>query len=183
MTDSHDSDQSPPKDDVATRKPIGRSVISAIVVCLFAGGIIYSLVSRSDREIGPPPAKEEIAEEVPTRQSPEARWHLNDYVGSEKCAECHAEIAETFAEHPMANTLATVAEASPIEVIKNDASEFEAFGRQYRVERDGDRMIHTEFMTDDDDQTIYEQSEEVHFAVGSGNERSHIHDQSRWSDV
>ena len=68
----------------------------------------------------------------------------------------------------MANTLASVADASPIEVIEDDSTEFEAQGCRYRVERLGDRMIHTEFMTDAAGKLVYEQSVEVQYAVGSG---------------
>ncbi|MEO1999433.1 MAG: cytochrome c3 family protein [Planctomycetaceae bacterium] len=68
----------------------------------------------------------------------------------------------------MANTLASVADASPIEVIADASTEFEDQGCRYRVERLGDRLIHTEFMTDADGKLVYEQSEDVHYAVGSG---------------
>ncbi|MCA9025517.1 MAG: hypothetical protein KDA86_09925 [Planctomycetaceae bacterium] len=101
-------------------------------------------------------------------EQPEDRWQPGDFVGSQKCAECHSEIAETFSEHPMANTLAAIADDSQIEVVEGDASEFEAHGCKHRVERDGDRMIHAEFMTDSEGKLVYEQSEEVHYAVGSG---------------
>lgn len=70
--------------------------------------------------------------------------------------------------HPMANTLAAVAEASAIEVVDGDAAEFETQGCRYRVERRGERMIHTEFMTDDAGEIVYAQPVEVNYAVGSG---------------
>ncbi len=77
----------------------------------------------------------------------------------------------------MSNTLAAVADASPIEVVDGDSAEFEAQGCRYRVERLGDRMIHTEFMTDNAGKLLYEQSVEVQYAVGSGrNARTYLID-------
>ena len=170
MSDQPNSNQVPStaEDQQTNRRSIAPYVVGAIFVCLVVGGVFYAVSSRTKRPDEAEPPETTVAQQADVPASPEERWRLNDYVGSSKCAECHAAIAETFAAHPMANTLATVADASPIEMVEDDASEFEAFGRQYRVERDGDRMIHTEFMTDEDGEAIYEQSEEVHFAVGSG---------------
>jgi hypothetical protein len=100
--------------------------------------------------------------------SPDSRWLASEYVGSQRCSECHSDIAETYAAHPMAQTLATVADASAIETVEGDASEFEALGCRYRVDRLNDRMIHTEFMTDATGNLVYEQSVDVHYSVGSG---------------
>ena len=155
--------------------PADRFVTGAIIVALIAGVLAYSMTDRTERPAEP--AKQAVAPAEPQVEEPRVRWHLDEYVGSQKCAECHAEIAETFAQHPMANTLASVASASSLEVIEGDSTEFEAQGRRYRVRRDGDRMIHTELMTDADGNPIYEQSQEVHYAVGSGtNAKTYVFD-------
>lgn len=177
MSDHPTSADSLPQasEQIRKRSSVGMTIFGVSLLCLIVGGVAYTLATRSEEPVEP-------AAEVPTvvkleeaPKSPEERWRLNDYVGSQKCAECHSEIARTFSGHPMANTLATAADASPIEVVENDTTEFETLGRQYRVERDGDRMIHTEFMTDDSGELIYEQSEEVHYAVGSGvNARTYV---------
>jgi Tfp pilus assembly protein PilF len=152
-----------------------RYVIGAAVVCLLAGVVVYALKSPP----APQPRQDEpsvVQQDLP-REEPEDRWKPDEFVGSQKCAECHSELAKTFAAHPMANTLALVADAPPIEVIEGGAAEFEAQGRRYRVAREGDRMIHTEFMMDDAGQPIYEQSEEVRYVTGSGtNARTYLID-------
>lgn len=91
-----------------------------------------------------------------------------EYVGSETCATCHPVIAATYAEHPMANALTRVADASPIEDYKPQGARFEAQGAGYRVEKRGDQVVHAEYVTDAAAGTVYDQEVEVHYAVGSG---------------
>ncbi|MCA9108954.1 MAG: hypothetical protein KDA52_03315 [Planctomycetaceae bacterium] len=146
-----------------------------IIVCVLTAAFVYLRMSQSMAEPHLEEQNVDIVDVAPA--DPFDRWHLSEFVGSEKCSECHSEIAETYARHPMASTLALVADASPIEVIENDSPGFEALGCRYRVERDGDRMIHSEFMTDADGKLVFDQSEEVHYAVGSGmNARTYLID-------
>jgi Flp pilus assembly protein TadD len=91
-----------------------------------------------------------------------------DYVGSKKCAECHKDIADIYETHPMAHSISPVAEASPIENYEDDDSSFAAVGRNYRVERRQQTVIHHESMTDFTGRPLYDQGVEVHFAIGSG---------------
>jgi len=157
------------------RRSFGWYAVGVALLGVVAGIAAYM------RKPSPEPAPRSIEETVAQQDVPQAaaeeRWRADEYVGSQKCGECHAEIARSFAAHPMANTLARVADASRIEVVEGDTAEFETQGRRYRVERDGDRMIHTEFMTDAAGQPIYEQAEEVQYAVGSGtNARTYLID-------
>lgn len=111
------------------------------------------------------------------RRKPERQWHPSEYVGSQACADCHAEIAETYVRHPMALTMAAVADAEPIEVVEGDAVEFESQGRSYRVERPEGRLVHTEFMKDAEGNSVYEQAVDVQWSVGSGvNARTYLID-------
>lgn len=118
------------------------------------------------------------ADAMQTTEVPkEDRWRSGDFVGSRKCAECHAEIAQMYSDHPMAKTLALAADAAPIENVESGAAEFEAQGCSYRVERVGDRMIHTEYMNDPSGNPLYKQSVDVQYAVGSGmNARTYVID-------
>ncbi|MEO2034931.1 MAG: multiheme c-type cytochrome [Planctomycetaceae bacterium] len=159
----------------AKQRSVRRFVSGATIVLLLAGTMVYTLTSRPELE--PQPTEQTVAQQDVAQEEPKDRWKSSEFVGSQKCSECHFDIAETYAGHPMANTLASVADASPIEVIEDDTTEFEAQGCRYRVERLGDRMIHTEFMTDADGKLVYEQSEDVHYAVGSGtNARTYLID-------
>jgi hypothetical protein len=156
-------------------RSFGRYALGVAIVCLLAGVVVYTLKSPPEPE--PQPVEPTVAQQNLPQEEPEDRWQPSEFVGSQKCSECHSEIAKTYASHPMANTLASVADAAPIEVTEGDAAQFETQGRRYRVAREGDRMIHTEFMTDDAGQPIYEQSEEVRYSVGSGtNARTYLID-------
>ena len=89
------------------------------------------------------------------------------FTGSTVCAECHAEIAEKFARHPMGRSFARVADAAPIEKYEN--SEFAPPGpRRYRVEKDGEQVFHHERMVDSAGDDIYDQSVPISYALGSG---------------
>ncbi len=177
MSDQRKSDRSARQSirEPDRQRSVRQSVVSATIVLLLAGAAVYMLAFRT--EPAPPPTERIVQPRELATAEPEDRWQSNEFVGSQTCGECHSDIAETYSEHPMANTLASVADASPIEVIEDDSTEFETQGCRYRVERSGDRMIHTEFMTDADDKLVYEQSEDVHFAVGSGrNARTYLID-------
>ena len=128
------------------RRSVRRFAVGAAIVVALAGAAIYALNVR-EKPAPPSPAPIDTPPTVATVE-PEPGPPANAYVGSQVCAECHAEIAETYAAHPMANTLATVADATPIEVLAERRAEFEAQGCRYRVQRVGERMVHTEFMTD-----------------------------------
>ncbi|MFO0871457.1 MAG: tetratricopeptide repeat protein [Pirellulales bacterium] len=99
-----------------------------------------------------------------SRKLPPAR---QGFVGSAVCAECHAEIAEKYARHPMARSLTPVAMASPIE--NYDQTQFSPSGpRSYRVEKTDQGIFHVESMTDLNGEQLYEQKVPVKYAVGSG---------------
>jgi hypothetical protein len=90
-----------------------------------------------------------------------------DFAGSESCRECHAAISDLYATHPMGRSMGDIASVDTIEQYPSGPIDIPG-KRRYRVEREGDRVTHHEFMVDDDGEMIYDQGEEVTFAVGSG---------------
>jgi len=88
------------------------------------------------------------------------------YVGSRSCAVCHAEIAEQYSGHSMAQSLATMADARVIEDYVQNTT-FSKGGCEYRVEQGDDGIYHHETLTDAEGQ-VYDQRVEVHYMVGSG---------------
>src|SRR5262249_21162252 len=69
----------------------------------------------------------------------------SDFVGSGACKGCHREIAGSFAAHPMRRSLASIAEAVPIEDYLTTM--FAPPGpRRYRIERRDERVWHHEEM-------------------------------------
>ncbi|MCO6456908.1 MAG: tetratricopeptide repeat protein [Pirellulaceae bacterium] len=89
------------------------------------------------------------------------------YVGSAACAECHAEIASRYAEHPMGQSLARIGDERPIEDYAHPSFSPDQ-RRQYLVERRGDEVFHHERLADPHGEWIYDQAEQVNYVLGSG---------------
>lgn len=91
------------------------------------------------------------------------------YVGDQACQRCHANYNESYHGHPMGRSLAPVAEAERIERFDAAArNPFSVGGFRYSARRDGERMFHTEERVNAEGQVVVERTEEVHYAVGSG---------------
>ena len=92
-----------------------------------------------------------------------------DYVGSEACGKCHAELLASYRGHPMGRSLSRLPEAKPLETLEGDATRFHPPGaRSYWVEKKGDSLLHHEILVDLAGETVYDQAEPVRFALGSG---------------
>ncbi|MEZ6107887.1 MAG: hypothetical protein R3B96_17675 [Pirellulaceae bacterium] len=95
----------------------------------------------------------------------------SEFVGSDSCRECHAEICDRYQAHPMAQAMCLASsEAETIEDYAAGEVGFTTAGHlRYEVRRSGDDVWHTEQKLTDDDQSVkWEQSEPVLFAMGSG---------------
>ena len=95
------------------------------------------------------------------------------YVGDEKCSECHKEIELTYREHPMGRSMVPVAAlegSQPYDAEHHNP--FEAFGIQFRVDPRGDRVFHRQTQLNEDGEPIYDFAQEVDYVVGSG-QRGH----------
>ena len=100
------------------------------------------------------------------------------YVGDDRCAECHEEIARSYRRHPMANSLTPIASLAPRQSYGADRhNPFEAFQSCFLVERVGDGVRHRQTRLGDGRKPIYESEMDVHYAVGSG-----VHGYSYLSD-
>src|SRR5262245_25662162 len=79
------------------------------------------------------------------------------YVGDAKCAECHDDIARTYSRHPMGRSTVPVARfTGELPTDPAHHNPFEAFGIQFRVDRQGDRVFHRQTRPDSDGKPIYE---------------------------
>ncbi len=86
------------------------------------------------------------------------------YLGDEACARCHAEIARTYREHPMGQSMSTVAGAQP----EANGVVFEFDDLVYSVlHRDG-RVFHRESRRDPQGRTVATTEAEVRYVLGSG---------------
>lgn len=140
--------------------------IAAVVLLLGVGGSFWALGrSPVDRE---KPADDRAsittAAATPTAYVPPSS---EGYLGSAKCAECHAEIAETYKTHPMAHSIVRVESVLDGDLARAD---MRVDGKQwvYDVEIADGGMRHHEKMFDADGQLIYDQAVPMHYVVGSG---------------
>lgn len=99
-------------------------------------------------------------------ESPYAPQDLDQFVGSSRCAACHAELAAAYRTHPMANSISKV---SALPAGSEQASLIvPGVTRQYKVEmRDGEMWHHDE-MFDAEGKSIFAQAVRMDYIVGSG---------------
>ena len=126
-----------------------RSLLLALIpLALAGGGLLWLQLRQPD----PNPARlgPEKGEPVASQHPGEAAnlWKLQlpgpltgEFVGSEACRACHAEIVEQYSKTGMGRSFAMVSDASPLEA--KAAPEFTAAGRRYRVQTDGTAVAHT----------------------------------------
>jgi tetratricopeptide (TPR) repeat protein len=95
------------------------------------------------------------------------------YVGDQVCGQCHVSEAHKYRRHPMGRSLAPVARVASSQKYDRTAhNPFEALAFEYRVEPQGDRVVHKEIIRTPDGQAACETAAEVRFVIGSG---SHAH--------
>lgn len=109
------------------------------------------------------------ADAVADRDSPHAK-----YLGSQACAECHADICESYQSHPMSHSMSLANEA-PSEQSYAEAGEFFApreaeldLRMAYDVERTSDEVLHCERADDLEGNLLCSRKVPVQYAVGSG---------------
>lgn len=90
------------------------------------------------------------------------------YVADEHCGKCHADIAASYAEHPMGRSLFPVAQAPVPPIGAREKNPFEAFGSLFRVEYEGDQVRHIRTRKGVDGRPAAAQSWDVHYVIGSG---------------
>jgi predicted CXXCH cytochrome family protein len=90
------------------------------------------------------------------------------YVGDAKCAECHLDLARSYALHPMGHSTVPIREhAGKMPYDREHRNPFDARGVRLWIERDGDRVWHHSAQIEDG-QPLWENRQEVFYVVGSG---------------
>ncbi len=149
------------------RSGLARGVV--VVAALVAVAAVVFFLTRdgtdsfsSSRKPGGP-----IAVAQPASRPPARRPADESYVGSAKCAECHDEIAETYAEHTMSYSIAEVPDDRGVETVEE--AELRPGGVcVYRVRKDEKGWWHAEAAIDEKGEQIYEQWFPISLAIGSG---------------
>jgi hypothetical protein len=132
-------------------------VVWALAAIVIGAGVWLAMKLRRDTYDAAPPAVAGRTFQPPT-----------GYVGSKACAECHSEIAESYAQtHSMSRSAAAIAEATKVEE-HSQPSFASPDGRVYRIEEREGSVFHHETMFDRVGEPIYDQAEEITCVIGSG---------------
>jgi hypothetical protein len=90
------------------------------------------------------------------------------YVPDGQCAECHADIAASYAGHPMARSLMPVAQGPAHPAGQAQNNPFDALGSRFLVRDDGDRLRHVRMRLSPAGAPAAELDWDVHYVIGSG---------------
>ncbi|MGE0605904.1 MAG: hypothetical protein AB7O62_02175 [Pirellulales bacterium] len=90
------------------------------------------------------------------------------FVGSAACAECHAEICQSYAATPMGRAMSLASSAAGGERYDGRAEFTTAGGRKYLVERKNEGVWHHEMQIDEQGEVLFDQAMPVKYSLGSG---------------
>jgi hypothetical protein len=149
--------------------------VAAIAALVIVGGVVIWLSHVVRDETAP--QRDSMRESRPDVVSVEKPAAVStDFVGSQKCRECHHDVWKQYQTHPMSHSMGVVSDAAAPEDYERKTA-FTAGQNRYRVERTEQGVRHHEIAADYAGKTIYDQAVDVHYAVGSGTHgRSYIID-------
>ena len=140
----------------------------AVALALVAAGLLAPFAWRRGRDGNDQAVRSRLAVEVAppivSDAFPNTRPDVS-YVGDRACADCHAEIAASFAQHSMGRSLAAVDVGSA--TAPPDAT-FEADGLEYAIEHRDGAVVHSETRRGADGAVVARIEAEVRYALGSG---------------
>ncbi len=90
------------------------------------------------------------------------------YVPEERCADCHADKARSFAEHPMGRSLLPANQMPPLPEDARHDNPFEALASRFQVVHEAGRVWHRRALLDPAGRPLVEQAWPVDYAIGSG---------------
>ena len=101
------------------------------------------------------------------------------YVGSQSCAECHADISKTFSHVAMGRSLYKPTATNIVEDYTSAPEFYHAASQQYfRMTHEGEKIFQVRYQKSPDGKPINELRSEVNYVVGSGNHaRSYLHEE------
>jgi Tfp pilus assembly protein PilF len=92
-----------------------------------------------------------------------------DFVGDQKCSECHQEKALSYQQHPMGRSLLPISQIASVQRYESETNNpFGALGVLFQVERQRETAVHRQIGRDDKGQTVFESSDTVDYVLGSG---------------
>jgi hypothetical protein len=148
-----------------------------LLVCVAGLALLAGLGALAARLVpwrtgGPPGRPAGTGEPDPRRAYAGPYRNVNPdvrYVGDAQCVGCHEGIAASYARHPMARSLVPAADLAGRQHYGPDThNPFDALGRRFRAEREGDRVWHRQAVLDEAGKPLAELAQEVRWVIGSG---------------
>lgn len=151
------SDQRNPQEAAERRRIMITAAVMLLVLVGGAAGSIYYFLQMQGG-----------SDEAAAHQQEAVERPQEEFVGSAKCAECHADIAKQYADSRKAQSVTTLADARKIENYQAGVLPGKPFS--YRVEQTEDGVKHHEFVTG-----VYDLAKPINYVLGSGErQRSYI---------
>ena len=128
--------------------------------------------SKSSASAAGSSGKESVGAVVARNRVP--RQFHGTHIGSDACRDCHSEISEKYATHPMSRSLALTNNASPLEDytehtrFRSIKSAFFTSILEYQIKRDETGVHHEELVFDEAGKQIGQLSLAAEYSVGSG---------------
>lgn len=151
---------------VNRRARVTTPVLYAIGAVALLSVVVTVVVRFSpDADVSRPPASDTInaGPSIKRAIAPDS-----SYIGSQECADCHAEIYTRYMASPMARTLRAITDSESTEDDSEQPSFKSSGRREYAVEKRDDRVVHREVRRDDEGQVIYDRAVPVDYVIGSG---------------
>ena len=146
-------------------------IATTVIAALLLIAIVWNFILKEDSH---PSVADQTRSSLPVVMQDEASNSRAEstlaqddrFVGSHQCGQCHSEIAAAYKSHPMANSISRV---TGLPTGSENASRFvPGRTRRYEVVFQEGRMIHRDEMFDADGQSVFSQSVQMDYVVGSG---------------
>jgi hypothetical protein len=151
------------------RRPVGRLALAGagilVAAAALGAGLFWAYYGRPRPQSEPAPVGDPRLDYAgPFRNvAPSVR-----YVAEARCADCHADIARTFADHPMGRSILPVARGAAPPEDAGHGNPFDALGSRFQVVREGDRVLHRRSRVGATGQPVAELDFPVQYVIGSG---------------
>ena len=144
---------------------VSRIALAATLLAIIAGTAWYCLHKSADTANG--------QGRGPTRGVPYDGPFQNIHsdvksVGSATCAECHPDIARTYSQHPMGQSILPVSTQPIGDLAERGQATFQGLGSRFRINRVGERLWYTETRVGPDGPPLFEISADIRYVIGSG---------------
>jgi Flp pilus assembly protein TadD len=90
-------------------------------------------------------------------------------VGNAKCANCHAEIAQKFASHPMGQSILSINDPRIVELVNDATHSFGALGSQFHISHAAASLSYSETRSAANGKRLFEIRTPISHVIGSGN--------------